>query len=117
MYEEFIDVSCSGMSKGTPPDPCMVVICGVAGDLGRTTLIPSFYALQSQGLLPEPVSIVGVARRDWHDDTFRQEMCGTRRTRNSSVATPGNGLHAVCISFLPTSLHRQLRTHRYAGGA
>jgi glucose-6-phosphate 1-dehydrogenase len=74
MYEEFLNVGCSGMAKGTPPDPCTVVIYGIAGDLGRTTLIPSLYALQSQGLLPEPVSILGVARRDWQDDTFRKEM-------------------------------------------
>jgi glucose-6-phosphate 1-dehydrogenase len=74
MYEEVLDVSCSGMAQGAPPDPCTVVIYGVAGDLGRTTLIPSLYGLHVQGLLPEPVSIIGVARRDWHDETFRQEM-------------------------------------------
>jgi hypothetical protein len=74
MYEEILNVSCSGMAQGTPPDPCTVVIYGVAGDLGRTTLIPSLYGLHVQGLLPEPISIIGVARRDWHDETFRQEM-------------------------------------------
>ena len=74
MHEHVLEVHCSGLARGTPPDPCSVVILGVAGDLGRTTLIPSLYALGAQGLLPEPVSIVGVARRDWDDETFRQEM-------------------------------------------
>jgi glucose-6-phosphate 1-dehydrogenase len=52
----------------------VVVIFGVAGDLGRTTLIPSLYALGRQGLLPEPFAVLGVARREWNNDMFREEM-------------------------------------------
>jgi glucose-6-phosphate 1-dehydrogenase len=74
MSEHGIEVNCSGMARGIPPAPCVVVICGIAGDLARTTLIPSLYALACQGLLPEPYAILGVARREWDDDTLRDEM-------------------------------------------
>lgn len=74
MSEQGFQVDCSGMAHSTPPDPCAVVIFGVAGDLGRTTLVPSLYALACQKLLPEPCAILGVARRDWDDVTFRNEM-------------------------------------------
>jgi glucose-6-phosphate 1-dehydrogenase len=74
MYEQALEVHCTGMAHGTPPDPCVMVICGVAGDLSRTTLIPALYALACQNLLPEPFAILGVGRRPWQDDTLRQEM-------------------------------------------
>ena len=74
MSEQGFQVDCSGMAHSTPPAPCVVVIFGVAGDLGRTTLVPSLYALACQKLLPEPCAILGVARRDWDDETFRDEM-------------------------------------------
>jgi len=51
-----------------------MVIFGVAGDLARQTLIPSLYGLACQGLLPEPFAVVGFARRDWDDETFREDM-------------------------------------------
>src|SRR4029453_1211830 len=74
MSEQGFKVDCSGMAHSTPPDPCVVVIFGVAGDLGGTTLVPPRYALACQKLLPEPCTILGVARRDWDDETFRDEM-------------------------------------------
>src|SRR4029453_15098761 len=74
MSEQGFKVDCSGMAHSTPPDPCVVVIFGVAGDLGGTTLVPPRYALACQKLLPEPCAILGVARRDWDDETFRDEM-------------------------------------------
>jgi hypothetical protein len=74
MDEHALEVHCTGMAPGTPPDPCVIVICGVAGDLSRTTLIPSLYALACQQLLPEPCAILGVGHRPWNDDAFRQEM-------------------------------------------
>jgi glucose-6-phosphate 1-dehydrogenase len=68
------EVTCTGIAKGTPPDPCTVVIFGASGDLARNALIPSLYGLSGQGLLPEPFAIVGFARRAWDDETFRHEM-------------------------------------------
>jgi glucose-6-phosphate 1-dehydrogenase len=69
-----LEVTSTGMAKGAPPDPCVLVIFGASGDLARRTLIPSLYALGCQGLLPEPFMIVGFARREWDDGAFREDM-------------------------------------------
>jgi glucose-6-phosphate 1-dehydrogenase len=69
-----LQVACTGMAQGTPPDPCVAVIFGASGDLAQNTLIPSLYALGCQGLLPNPFAIIGVARREWDDETFRDAM-------------------------------------------
>src|SRR5712692_148545 len=74
MDEQGLVVHCTGMADGTPPAPCVVVIYGVTGDLSRTTLVPSLYALTCQKLLPEPFAILGVARREWDDEAFREAM-------------------------------------------
>lgn len=66
--------NCTGMAQDHPPEPCTMVIFGVAGDLARSMLIPSLYALHCRQLLPTPLAIVGVARRAWDDDAFREEM-------------------------------------------
>jgi glucose-6-phosphate 1-dehydrogenase len=57
MSEQGFKVDCSGMAPSTPPAPCVVVIFGVAGDLGRTTLVPSLYALACQKLLSAEAKI------------------------------------------------------------
>ena len=74
MHEQGFRVSCAGLVHEIPPEPCVVVILGVAGDLARTTLVPSLYVLGYQSLLPEPFALLGVARRDWDNDTFRDAI-------------------------------------------
>src|ERR671922_2043254 len=69
-----LQVTCTGMAQGTPPDPCLAVIFGASGDLAQNTLIPSLYALACQRLLPDPLAIIGMARREWGDETFRDAM-------------------------------------------
>jgi len=55
-------------------DPCVLVIFGAAGDLTMRLLLPSLYNLRAAGLLPEDFAIVGVARADKSDETFRDEL-------------------------------------------
>ena len=55
-------------------DPCALVIFGAAGDLTMRLLLPSLYNLRAAGLLPEDFAIVGVARADKSDETFRDEL-------------------------------------------
>src|SRR5918994_3251179 len=52
--------------------PCGLVIFGVTGDLARKKLMPAVYDLSNRGLLPPGFSLVGFARRDWHDQDFMQ---------------------------------------------
>ena len=55
------------------PDPCVVVIFGASGDLTKRKLLPALYHLDQQNLLPEQISVVGVARRDL-SKTFAPDM-------------------------------------------
>src|SRR3569833_3702474 len=57
-----------------PADPCTMVIFGAAGDLTMRLLLPSLYNLKAAGLLPEEFAIIGVARTDKNDETFRAEL-------------------------------------------
>ncbi len=56
------------------PDPCIVVIFGASGDLTKRKLLPALYHLVQGGLLPEQVSVVGVARRSL-ESSFAPDMC------------------------------------------
>src|SRR5215831_18161612 len=55
-------------------EPCAIVIFGASGDLTKRKLLPALYNLASYGLLPSNFSIIGVARRDWSDDDFRDKL-------------------------------------------
>ena len=50
------------------------VIFGVTGDLTRRKLIPALYELLISKRLPEPLKIIGFARRDWTDDFSKGEV-------------------------------------------
>ena len=54
--------------------PCAIVIFGASGDLARRKLLPALCNLVASGLLAEDYVIIGVGRREWSDDDFREEM-------------------------------------------
>ena len=68
----------SDLSPGAEPlrckDPCTIAIFGASGDLTRRKLFPALYALYTDGLLPERLAIVGIARSDWTSERFIDEM-------------------------------------------
>ena len=51
-----------------------IVIFGASGDLTRRKLIPSLYDLYRKGRLPENWRIVGVARSDYSNASFREHV-------------------------------------------
>ncbi|CAD7842923.1 MAG: Glucose-6-phosphate 1-dehydrogenase (EC 1.1.1.49) [Olavius algarvensis Delta 4 endosymbiont] len=55
---------------------CTIVIFGASGDLTRRKLIPALYNNFRKRRLDNGVRIVGFARRDWSDDTFRDHLAG-----------------------------------------
>src|SRR6185437_3461370 len=63
-----------GLSLRRTPDPCTLVIFGASGDLTHKKLMPALYALMIRRLLPPRFAIVGVARTQGTDDTWRSEM-------------------------------------------
>ena len=51
-----------------------IVIFGASGDLTHRKLIPALYNLYKIGRLSENFSVLGVARSDLDDETFREKM-------------------------------------------
>jgi glucose-6-phosphate 1-dehydrogenase len=54
--------------------PGTIIIFGATGDLTRRKLIPALYNLTADGLLTAPIAIVGFARREHTDETFRSHL-------------------------------------------
>jgi glucose-6-phosphate 1-dehydrogenase len=48
-----------------------LLLFGATGDLARRMLLPSLYGLDSDGLLPSELRIIGTARTDLNDAAFR----------------------------------------------
>jgi glucose-6-phosphate 1-dehydrogenase len=63
-----------GLGPRRTPSPCALAVFGASGDLTRRKIFPALYSLACRRLLPEQFAIVGVARRDWTDDEFRERM-------------------------------------------
>src|SRR5437762_1699210 len=55
-------------------EPCTIVIFGASGDLTARKLIPAFYHLCREKLLPTPYRIIGFARREKADAAWREEL-------------------------------------------
>src|SRR5438874_325073 len=49
-----------------------LVMFGATGDLARRMLLPSLYGLDSDGLLPADLRIIGTARTQLDDVAFRE---------------------------------------------
>jgi glucose-6-phosphate 1-dehydrogenase len=55
-------------------EPCSIVIFGASGDLTARKLIPAFYHLCKDKLMPENFRILGFARREKTDESWRDEL-------------------------------------------
>ncbi|MDF5728734.1 MAG: glucose-6-phosphate dehydrogenase [Rhizonema sp. PD38] len=63
-----------GLQQQRMPEPQIIVIYGASGDLTQRKLVPALYKLRRERRIPPETTIVGVARRDWSDDYFREQM-------------------------------------------
>ena len=63
-----------GLQQERTADPAIIVIFGASGDLTQRKLIPAIYQIKRERRLPPEMTIVGVARRDWSHDYFRQHL-------------------------------------------
>jgi glucose-6-phosphate 1-dehydrogenase len=63
------------MNERVPrPEPATIVIFGASGDLTKRKLVPALHTLACEGLLPEGTRILGVARSDFTDESFRERL-------------------------------------------
>ncbi|MBV8563480.1 MAG: glucose-6-phosphate dehydrogenase [Actinobacteria bacterium] len=94
-----------GLTLKRTPDPCTLVIFGASGDLAHKKLMPALYALAYRRLLPQRIAIVGVARTDGDDESYRQDMEQTIRKYardpfdDKIWADLGPSLHYVSTDF------------------
>ena len=66
------------MAKGNgdrkAPEDCTIVIFGASGDLTARKLIPALYHLFKDQQMPSAFRVVGFARREKTDASWRQEL-------------------------------------------
>ncbi|MEM6424462.1 MAG: glucose-6-phosphate dehydrogenase [Cyanobacteria bacterium P01_D01_bin.128] len=74
-----------GLQQDRIPDPQILTIFGASGDLTQRKLVPALYQMRRERRLPPEITIVGVARRDWSHDFFRNHM-------REGVEEFGNGI-------------------------
>jgi glucose-6-phosphate 1-dehydrogenase len=55
-------------------EPCSIVIFGASGDLTSRKLIPAFYHLCKEKQMPASFCIIGFARREKTDESWRAEL-------------------------------------------
>ncbi|WP_243290162.1 glucose-6-phosphate dehydrogenase [Bacillus sp. FJAT-47783] len=58
----------------------VIVIFGATGDLAKRKLFPSIYKLYQNGEIDQDFAVVGVARRPWTNDVFRENVCKSVQT-------------------------------------
>ena len=94
-----------GLSFRRTPDPFALVIFGASGDLTHKKLIPAVYALALRRLLPPRFAIVGVARTEGSDDSFREDMkqAVQQHARDEFRQDVWDEL-AAAIHYVPTDL-------------
>lgn len=52
----------------------VIVIFGATGDLAKRKLFPSIYRLYQSGAIGDDFAVVGLARRSWTDEVFRDNV-------------------------------------------
>jgi glucose-6-phosphate 1-dehydrogenase len=71
-----LDPNCPPLISSAPAKvpPTIAVIFGATGDLTHRKIVPAFYHLAKNGLLPDDFAIIGFARRPKSDDDFRKDL-------------------------------------------
>lgn len=67
-------VICQLGTSRKPAEPCTIVIFGASGDLTARKLIPALYHLFKEKQMPQQSKVIGFARREKTDESFRDEL-------------------------------------------
>ncbi|HEY9761701.1 MAG TPA: glucose-6-phosphate dehydrogenase [Trichocoleus sp.] len=63
-----------GLQQDRIPEPQILVVFGGSGDLTQRKIVPALYQMRRERRLPPELTIVGVARREWSHDFFREHL-------------------------------------------
>lgn len=75
----------AGLQQQGMPEPQIIVIFGASGDLTWRKLVPALYKLRRERRIPAETTIVGVARREWSHEYFREQMQKGMEEAHASV--------------------------------
>ncbi len=82
-----------------------VVIFGASGDLTQRKLIPALFNTYKKDRLPEGFRIVGVARREWSDEQFRERLCdGVKEQEGSAFDEGAWNVFQQCVRYFRGNL-------------
>ena len=72
---QFDDLMACRLGQGRKPvEPCSIIIFGASGDLTSRKLVPALYHLFQEKQMPADFRIIGVARREKTDASWRGEL-------------------------------------------
>jgi glucose-6-phosphate 1-dehydrogenase len=73
--EQFNELmACRSVDVRKVVEPCSIVIFGASGDLTARKLIPALYHLYKEKQMPAAFRVIGYARREKTDASFREEL-------------------------------------------
>lgn len=92
----------NGSRKESAVQDLSLVLFGATGDLAQRKLFPALYNLYLDGKLPDTMSIIGLGRRDFSEDTFQSKVeqalhMYSRRAVQSSSLQQFLSLFRYCI--------------------
>ncbi len=73
----------------------LIVIFGATGDLAQRMLLPSLYGLHRDGLLPMNFRILGTARSDLDDASFRAQVAASIEQRVAATERDGLSIQTM----------------------
>jgi glucose-6-phosphate 1-dehydrogenase len=92
-----------------PAEPQAIVIFGASGDLTKRKLLPAFWHLYVEGLLPEGFAIVGYARSEMTDDEFQKvALDSVRRFGKAEPADQDWDGFRARLSYVPGEFQNEL---------
>jgi glucose-6-phosphate 1-dehydrogenase len=95
-------------------DPCTFVIFGATGNLAQSKLLPALARLDAAGRLPERLTVLGCARRDWDAERWREEV-GALLAREERLEEAVLRRFLARLQFLPGDLRDGGLYRRLAG--
>lgn len=95
-------------------EPVVIVIFGVTGDLTHRKLMPALHKLYTGGQFGADVKIVGFARRDWTDESMKENLlkcCDNDSATEAHGTLAGllEGCHYVQGDFNDTARYQKLK--------